>query len=130
MKILLFSDSKTIFETTEKISKGWFELVWYKYSDLQRETYPYVNGVIMHFDKTKIIGSRFRPIIKVKSKMGDSIPILAIMDGTPQKIFSVLKMGVYDYITTVENIQEYKQKIENMILWDWYQKKYKYVIKQ
>ena len=27
-----------------------------------------------------------------------------------------------DYITTIENVQEYKKKIEDVVRWDWYQK--------
>lgn len=100
MKILLFTDNKRVLEKTEKISKGWFELIWCKYNDLQKEQYPFANIVIIHFDRKKIIEGTFLPIIKVKSKMGESIPILAILDGTPQEIYSVLKAGVYDYITT------------------------------
>lgn len=46
MKILLFTDNKKVLEKTEKISKGWFELIWCKYNDLQKEQYPFANIVI------------------------------------------------------------------------------------
>lgn len=124
MKILLFSDDRKVFEVTNSITKEWAELIWYKYDKLERKQYPLSDIVIIHFDKTKILKGTFLPIIRVKSRMGSSIPILAIINGTAQEIFSVLKAGVYDYITTIENVQEYKKKIEDVVRWDWYQKKY------
>lgn len=57
--------------------------------------------------------------------MGMSIPILTIIDGTPQEIYSVLKSGVYDYITTIEDKTKYKKRIEEMALWYWYLNKFK-----
>lgn len=124
MKILLFTDNKKVLEKTEKISKGWFELIWCKYNDLQKEQYPFANIVIIHFDRKNIIKGTFLPIIKIKSKMGEATPILAILDGTPQEIYSVLKAGGYDYITTIEDTWEYKKKIKELILWEWYQRTY------
>lgn len=64
----------------------------------------------MHFDRVRILEGIFLPIVKVRSKMGTSIPILTIIDGTPQEIYSVLKSGVYDYITTIEDTTKYKKK--------------------
>ncbi|XBX03555.1 hypothetical protein QMP26_23715 [Enterocloster clostridioformis] len=124
MKILLFSDDKRVLEKTEKISKGWFKLIWCRYDALQREKYPFANIVIIHFEKKKIIEGTFLPIIKIKSKLGETIPILAILDGTPQEIYSVLKAGAYDYITTIEDTWEYKEKIKELVLWEWYQRTY------
>lgn len=121
----MFSDDQRVFEKTKKISKGWFDLIWWKYSNLQKERYPFANIVILHFDREKNIEGTFLPIIKVKSKMGESIPILVILNGTPQEIYSVLRMGVYDYITTVEDTYKYKKKIEELALWEWYQKTYR-----
>lgn len=109
MEILLFSDSKSVFEKTKLISKGWFELTWWKYSDLQKVHYPFANIVIMHFDRVRILEGIF----------------LTIIDGTPQEIYSVLKSGVYDYITTIEDKTKYKKKIEEMALWYWYLNKFK-----
>ena len=86
--------------------------------------YPFANIVIIHFDRKNIIKGTFLPIIKIKSKMGEATPILAILDGTPQEIYSVLKAGVYDYITTIEDTWEYKKKIKELILWEWYQRTY------
>lgn len=125
MKALLFSDSKDVFEKTEKIAEGWFELIWYNYNDLQKEKYPSVDIVIAHFNKKRIVEGTFMPIMKIRGRIGECIPILAIINGTSQEIFSTLKAGAYDYITDVEDMQKYKGKIESVFLWNWYQKKHK-----
>ena len=122
MKIILFSNSKEVFEITKKIAEGWFELIWCKYDVLQRGKYPLADIVIIHFDRTKIKEGTFLPIVRIKSKMGEECSILAILDGTPQEIFSILKAGAYDYITTIKDIQKYKQKIKEIVLWNWYKK--------
>lgn len=124
MKILLFTDNKRVVKKTKEISKGWFELIWCNYNDMQKELYPFANIVIIHFDEEKIKKGVFLPVIKIKSKMGRNIPILAILDGTPQEIYSALKAGVYDYITSIEDTLEYKKKIEEIVLWEWYQRTY------
>lgn len=124
MKVLLFSDSESVLKKTEKIAEGWFKLIWYKYDDLKKENYPTADIVIVHFDKKRIAEGTFMPILKVRGKTGGCIPILAIINGTSQEIFSVLKAGAYDYITDTEDIQKYKEKIESISLWNWYQKKY------
>ena len=50
MKILLISEKKRVFEKTESITRGWAEIIWYKYDDLKRNEYPVVNAVIIQFD--------------------------------------------------------------------------------
>ena len=122
MKILLFSDRKKVFEITNDITKDWSELTWYKNTDLEKKKYPLADVVIIDFDKNK--EGKWLPIIKVKSKVGDFVPILAIIDGTPQEILSVIKAGAYDYITTTRDIDVYKNKIQDIIRWNWYRKKY------
>lgn len=122
VKILLFSDRKKVFEITNNITNGWSELIWYKNIDLERKQYPLADIVIIDFDRN--VEEKFLPIIKVKSKVGDFVPILAIINGTPQEIFSVLKAGAYDYIITAGDIEAYKNKIEDIIRWNWYRKKY------
>ena len=122
MKILLFSDRKKVFEITNNITKGWSELIWYKNTDLERKQYPLADIVIIDFDKN--VEEKFLSIIKAKSKVGDFVPVLSIINGTPQEIFSVLKAGAYDYITTTEDIEAYRNKIEDIIRWNWYRKKY------
>lgn len=67
----------------------------------------------------------FEFIIRVKGMLGNTIPILALIEnGTKQDIFSILKAGVYDYLENVEDLQEYQKKIEEILLWVWYLKKY------
>ena len=122
MKILLFSDRKKVFEITNNITKGWSELIWYKNTDLERKQYPIADIVIIDFDKNA--EEKFLSIIKAKSKIENFVSVLAIINGTPQEIFSVLKSGAYDYITTTEDIEAYRNKIEDIIRWNWYRKKY------
>lgn len=125
MQVLLISNSPIVFERTKTISKGWFDLIWWKYNDLDNAKYPLANIVIMHIDTKRITDSILVSIIKVKSKIGTSTPVLAIIDGTPQEIYSVLQVGVFDYITSTEDMTKYKKKIEEISLWEWYQKKFK-----
>ena len=54
--------------------------------------------------------------------LGTHVSILVIMNGTPQEIYSVLKVGAYDYITNIDDMQEYKQKLEDIVLWNRYQR--------
>ena len=62
------------------------------------------------------------PIIRIKGRLGTHVSILVIMNGTPQEIYSVLKVGAYDYITNIDDMQEYKQKLEDIVLWNRYQR--------
>lgn len=125
LRILLFSDNEEVFEVTNSITTGWIELIKCDYKQLKENSYPFADIVIMHFDKEKIKEGTFELIIKVKGRLGHKIPILAIIEGgTRQEIFSVLCTGVDDYIEDIKEIQEYRKKIEQIVLWDWYQKKY------
>lgn len=82
------------------------------------------DAVIMHLDSKMLETGVFELIIKVKRKYGNMIPILVLIEnGTKQDIFSVLKAGAYDYLEK-EDLQQYRKKIEEMILWGWYLKKY------
>lgn len=121
MRILLFSDSRRVFEKTNEIIQSKFELMWYKYDDLQKGQYPLADVVIIHFDKDRIQDA-IMPIIRIKGRLGTHVSILVIMNGTPQEIYSVLKVGAYDYITNIDDIQEYKQKLEDIVLWNRYQR--------
>lgn len=124
-KVLLFSNYKEMFEMTNRIIEGKYQLIWCNYNLLQENQYPYFDVVIMHFDKKVIKIGTFELIIKVNGRLGHTILILALIEGgTTQDIFSTLKAGAYDYLDTVENLQEYQKKIEDIILWDWYLKKY------
>ena len=97
------------------------------YKSLEKKTcpYPYPDIVIMHFDKEMVKKGTFKTIVQVKGRLGQRIPILALMEeGTPQNIFSTLIAGAYDYLEIVKNSKEYKKKIEDAIRWNWYLGKY------
>lgn len=126
-KILLFSDSERIIRNTYKITDGKYELIRYSYSHLYKCDYQHPDAIIMHINQDMIENGMFELIIKVKGRAGNSIPILAIVEGgTPQDIFSILQLGVYDYIETTDNLSEYQKKIKDLILWSWYLKRYEY----
>lgn len=79
----------------------------------------------MHFDKEKTKTGTFDSIIRVKGELGHSIPILAIIEGgSIQAIFSLLEMGVFDYIEATDDIEEYQKKLEDILLWSWYMRQY------
>lgn len=100
--------------------------IWGNYQCLETNGYPFADVVIMHFDEDKIRKDILQPIIKVKGRLGHLTPILAVIEnGSMQDIFSVLKIGVYDYIETIDDLEKYQKKIQDIILWDWYLKKYK-----
>lgn len=50
---------------------------------------------------------------------------MLIEGGTPQDIFSMLETGAYDYLETLEEPETYVKKIEDMVSWNWYLKKYR-----
>lgn len=130
-KILLFSDDEKLFEITKQVTEGKQELIWSNYQWLETNGYPFADVVIMHLDEEKIKKDIFQPIIKVKGRLGHSTPILAVIEnGSMQDIFSVLKVGVYDYIETIDNLEKYQKKIQDIILWEWYLKKYKGGVKK
>ncbi len=95
--------------------------MWYKYVDLQKGQYPVADVVIIHFDKVRIQEVTI-PIIRIKGRLGTHVSILVIMRGTPQEIYSVLTVGADDYITNIDDMQEYKQKLEDIVLWNRYQR--------
>lgn len=116
-KILLFSDHREIFKTTNKITKGKYKLKWCTcdWSDDDKHFTPDV--IIMYFNKKMVEKGTFEFIVRVKGRLGNTIPILALIEnGTKQDIFSVLKEGVYDYLENVENLQEYQKNRRNIIV--------------
>ena len=66
-------------------------------------------------------------LVKMKIKLGALVPILAVVEGgTPQQLFSLLKVGAYDYVDILSKEQDiYKEKISNIIMWKWYLEKYR-----
>lgn len=124
--VLLFSNHKKVFEVTDRIIKNRYKLIWCIYELLEKNQYPYANVVIMHFDEEILKKGTFELIVKVKGKLGHTVPILAFIEsGTPQDIFSILETGAFDYIETIENQQKYRKKIDEIISWNWYLKKYR-----
>lgn len=124
-KILLFSTDKRIIENTKKISEGKYELIYDSYKLLDEREFQYVDAVIIQVDYDLMKRDLFEFIIKAKVKLGTSTPILAIIEnGTPQDIFSILQLGVFDYVESIDDLLEYEKKINNLILWSWYLKKY------
>ena len=115
MKILLFSDNENVQKKTKQILGKEFDLIWRKYNYIYINQYPIADIVIIHFDRKRIMEGTNIPIIKVKGKLGKDIPILAIINGTPQQIFSVLK---------VEDTQVYKNKLKAIVLWKRYRDNY------
>ncbi|MFR1608906.1 MAG: hypothetical protein ACLSUN_03645 [Anaerobutyricum soehngenii] len=127
MEVLLFSNDEKIFNLTNSVIDGRYKLTWCTYKSLEKKTcpYPYPDIVIMHFDKEMVKKGTFKTIVQVKGRLGQRIPILALMEeGTPQNIFSTLIAGAYDYLEIVKNSKEYKKKIEDAIRWNWYLGKY------
>lgn len=124
--VLLFSNRKSVFDVTDRIIKGRYKLIWCIYELLEKNQYPYADVVIMHFDEEMLKSGTFELIVKVKGKLGHTVPILALIEsGTPQDIFSILEAGAFDYIETVGDQQKYRKKIEDIISWNWYLKKYR-----
>ena len=124
-KILLFSTDKRIIENTKKISEGKYELIYDSYKLLDEREFQYIDAVIIQVDYDLMKRDLFEFIIKAKVKLGTSTPILAIIEnGTPQDIFSILQLGVFDYVESIDDLLEYEKKINNLILWSWYLKKY------
>ncbi len=122
-EVLLFSNSQEVFKVTNSATEGKYRLVWRTYDLLKEEQYPYPDIIIMHFDKAMTSGGAFVPIVKVKGKFGQKIPILALIEGgTPQDILSILNVGVYDYLEKTDNLQKYRKKIDELSLWNWYLK--------
>ena len=123
--ILLFSNRKKVFEVTDKILKDRYKLIWCIYELLEKNQYPYADVVIMHFDEEMLKNRTFELIVKVKGKLGHTVPILVLIEsGTLEDIYSILEDGAFDYMESIEDQQKYRKKIEDIISWNWYLKKY------
>ncbi len=80
-KVLLCSDDEKLFGITNRIAEEKYELIWCTYHRLEMNRYPLADVVIMHFDRERTKKGIFEPIIRIKGKLGHSIPILAIIEG-------------------------------------------------
>ena len=122
-QVLLFSNSRKVFEVTNAITLGEYKLAWCTYDLLKENQYPCSDIIIMHFDRKMTREGSTDSIIKVKCRLGHTIPILALIEeGSPQDIFSILNVGAYDYLEKTDDMQKYKKKIDELALWNWYLK--------
>lgn len=129
-RLLLFSDDEKNFLITGQILKEKCKLIWCTYYALKKNEYPSADVVVIHFNREKTKSAAFDSIIRVKGKLGHSTPILAIIEGgSAQVIFSLLEIGIFDYIETTDNIQKYQKKLEDILLWSWYIKQYRFTEK-
>lgn len=120
-KILLFSNEKELFEIIQKTISEKYEIVWCRYDENLEKEFDNIDIMIMHFTEEEIQKKAFEFIIAIKAKLGNKIPILAVIEGgTIQDIFAILKIGVYDYIRKNDSLKKYREKIEEVILWSWY----------
>ncbi len=124
-RILLISDNEDVFRITQDVTQEKHKLIWCKYNYEENKQYPDADIVIMYFDTNMLQQETSEVVIKAKARMRHSMPILALVEkGTPQDIFLILEAGAYDYMKITDNKQNYEKKIEELILWDWYLKKY------
>lgn len=122
-KILLFSNSKKVFEITNMITSGKYKLSWRTYDLLKENQYPDSDIIIMHFDRKMMKDGTFESIIKAIERWGHTIPILTLIeDGNLQDIFSILNAGAFDYLEKTDDMHKYKKKIDELALWNWYLK--------
>ena len=124
-RILLISDNEDVFRVIQEITREKYRLIWCKYDYEENKEYPDGDIVIMYFDTDMLKQETSETVIKAKARMRRSMPILALVEkGTPQDIFLILEAGAYDYMEITDNKQKYEKKINELILWDWYLKKY------
>lgn len=123
--VLLISDYKSIFEYTNSITDGKYNLIWYTYKKFEETQQIPVNVVIMHFDKKMIKNDNFQLIINIQNKFGKTVPILALVEeGSAQEVFSIINIGVFDYLDNLKFRKKYEKKIEEALRWNWYLEKY------
>lgn len=124
-RILLISNNEDVFRVMQKVTQEKYKLTWCKYDFEKNKKYPDADIVIMYFDTNMMKQEISETVIRAKARMRCSMPILALVEkGTPQDIFLILEAGAYDYLEITDNKQNYEKKIEELILWDWYLKKY------
>ena len=126
VQILLISNDEEIYSLTKNVVSENGILTWKKYDFLNKNENISSDVVIMFFNREMVKKGVFESIIKAKGKLGFQIPILALLEeAVPQEIISILKAGVYDYLDISEIPEKYSNKIDDLIRWDWYQKKYR-----
>lgn len=126
VEILLISNDEEIYSLTKNAVSEKGILIWKKYDFLNMNENISSDVVIMFFNKEMVKKGVFESIIKVKGKLGSQIPILVLLEeAVPQEIISILETGAYDYLDILEIREKYSNKIDELIRWNWYQKKYR-----
>lgn len=126
MRILLVSESQSLYDFTNKIVGEEHTLLWHSHSALQQVENADGDVAIMDFSKGMIEKGIFLSIITVKGKLGNSIPVLVIMEEpTIQDIYEVLEIGAFDYLEKKDLPEKYEKKIGELIRWAWYLEKYR-----
>lgn len=126
VQILLISNDEEIYRLTKNVVSERGKLTWKKYDFQNKNENISSDVVIMFFNKEMVKKGAFESIIKAKGKLGSQIPILVLLEeAVPQEVISILKAGAYDYLDISEIPEKYSNKIDELIRWDWYQKKYK-----
>lgn len=125
MKILLVSESQSLYDFTNKIVGEEHTILWYSHSVLQKVGNSDGDIAIMDFSKEMIETGVFISIITVKGRLGNSIPILVIMEEPAmQDIYEVLELGAFDYLEKKDIPEKYEKKIVELIRWAWYLEKH------
>ena len=123
--LLLISDSKKVFEITNSIVDEKYNLIWYTYKKFEKIQCVKANVIIMYFNENRVKNDNFPLIVRVQNKLGKTVPILALIEKSSiQEIFSIINIGVFDYLDNIENKKKYEKKIEEALRWNWYLEKY------
>ncbi len=123
MNILLISNNNDFYSYTKRILCGQAQLYWCDFGHFGREAGKEIDVIIIDFHQKMVQEKSFRVIIEIKGKFGESIPVLAVMEGeTIQDIFEVLALGALDYLDNSNVSIEYEKKVASMIRWRWYYK--------
>lgn len=126
LKILLITNNNSLLNMTNSIINTEHELIWETYAFLENNKKLNVDIVIIHYTKIMMQDGMLLPLVKVRTKFGKMVPILAAVEGgTPQQLFSVLRSGAYDYVDILSKpIGIYRKKICDITMWKWYLEKY------
>ncbi len=121
MNILIVSNTPKVYKDTKMIFPMETEIFYCKFLDITNEIINSANIIVVCFDKKMVAQANYKILIEIKGKMLKNIPILAILEEPSiQDIFTVLKLGAFDYLE-VDNFKErYREKLEEMGQWNWY----------
>lgn len=118
MNILFVYDDKFMVGQTQRII-GEHNLILCEYCNLENKTEELIDIAIMDFNSKRISECRYMPILSVKCRWNS--PILAILeDKSTVNHLAILSMGVLDYLERPVTDEDYKEKLEEMIMWRWF----------